>query len=211
MTDDIQRQWRELEENYSHMADEELESLASQAYELTDIAKQALRQQITTRSLQLTLNTNPPPADEPEDEPRGDFNPAELPLVNCIKVWSAEEALAVLDGLHKASIPAYLGPNLVEKVQDFHGNFEKGAGVMVREADEQRAYAALSKVSMPGSDESDDDSENDALPSCPKCGSEEIVFLDLDHSAVSDGEGEKFRWHCDACGHDWEDNGIAEN
>jgi hypothetical protein len=40
---DVQQQWRELEETYSNMADEESSLLASQAYELTDLAKQALQ------------------------------------------------------------------------------------------------------------------------------------------------------------------------
>jgi len=209
MTDDVQRQWRELEETYLQMADEELESLASEAYELTDIARQVLQRQITSRGLKSSLNLAPPPDEDPGDGPRGDLDPAELPLVHCTDVWSADEARSVLDALRTAGIPAYLGPELVEKVEDFHSNFEKGIEVSVLDVDQQRAYAALRNVSRPADDLSEDDSEA-ALPRCPKCGSEEIVFLELERAAGHEDDDPKFHWHCDACGNDWEDDGVAE-
>ena len=60
---DVQQLWRELEETYSQMADEEFESLASQAYELTDIARQVLQRQITSRGLKLGFATESPALD----------------------------------------------------------------------------------------------------------------------------------------------------
>ena len=209
MSDDIQQQWRELEENYAHMADEELETLAAEGYELTDIARRALTRQIAARGLKFTVNLIPPPDDEPnDDEPQGDFDPAELSLVHCTDVWSADEARIILEALHSVGLPAYLEPDLVEKVEDFRGNFEKGIELLVRDVDRQRAYSVLSQVKLPHTNEPND-MVSDALPCCPKCNSEEIVFLELDDTPVSSGGDEKFHWHCDACGHDWEDDGVS--
>src|SRR6516162_4434825 len=122
MSDDIQQQWRDLEETYSQMSDEELEALASEGYELTDLAKQALQQQVKSRGLKIGLIEAPPPEQTEEDEPRGDLSPADLPLVHCSDAWSADEARTIMDALYNAGIPAYLGPDLVEKVEDFHGS-----------------------------------------------------------------------------------------
>jgi DNA-directed RNA polymerase subunit M/transcription elongation factor TFIIS len=210
MSIDVQQQWRELEETYSQMADEELESLASQAYELTDIARQVLQRQITSRNLKFSLSLRPPPDESPGDGPRGDLDPAELPLVHCSEVWSADEARIVMNTLYKAGIPAYLGPDLVEKVEDFPANFEKGIEVFVRDVDQQRAHAALRDINRPADDRTDDEPEA-SLPRCPKCGSEEIVFLELERAADHAADDPKFHWHCDACGDDWQDDGVTEN
>ena len=40
---DVNEQWRSLQENYAAMADEELEAIAKEAYDLTDIARQVLQ------------------------------------------------------------------------------------------------------------------------------------------------------------------------
>jgi rubrerythrin len=46
---------------------------------------------------------------------------------------------------------------------------------------------------------------------CPKCHSEEIVFEGRAAEPGSKpGPDAKFDWHCDACGHVWEDDGIEE-
>jgi hypothetical protein len=39
---DVQKEWRERVETYSQMTDEELQSLAAEGNELTDLAEQAL-------------------------------------------------------------------------------------------------------------------------------------------------------------------------
>ena len=210
MSIDVQQQWRELEETYSQITDDELESLAAQGYDLTDIARQVLQRQITSRGLKFSLSLSPPPDEVPGDGPRGNLDPAELPLVHCSDVWSADEARSVMDALRTAGIPAYLGPHLVEKVEDFHTHFEKGIEVLVLDVDQQRAFAALRKVSLQDIDSAEEDSAA-ALPRCPQCGSEEIVFLELERSAAHPDDEPKFHWHCDACGNDWHDDGVEGN
>jgi DNA-directed RNA polymerase subunit M/transcription elongation factor TFIIS len=62
---DVNEQWRELQENYAAMADEELEAIAQEAYHLTGIAQKALQAEISRRNLNLELLLQAP-ADEPE-------------------------------------------------------------------------------------------------------------------------------------------------
>jgi hypothetical protein len=46
---------------------------------------------------------------------------------------------------------------------------------------------------------------------CPKCRSDEIVFEGRAAAAGTEpGPDAKFDWHCDACGHVWEDDGIED-
>lgn len=207
---DVQQQWRDLEETYGQMADEEIESLAAQAYELTDFAKQALQHQIKSRGLKVELSEAPPASEgSGTDEPQGDLDPADLELVHCSDVWNAEEARTIMGALYNAGVPAYIGPSLIEKVDEFHGHYEDGVEIKVRDVDRQRAYRALSLVTMPDTGESKDD-PGDYQARCPKCNSEEIVFLELDESPSQPQPGSKFHWHCDSCGNDWEDDGIEE-
>ena len=45
---------------------------------------------------------------------------------------------------------------------------------------------------------------------CPKCHSQEVLLRDDGpEAAAADAEG-KFKWQCDACGHQWENEGIEE-
>jgi hypothetical protein len=129
----------ELQKRYAGMTDEELTALASDAYDLTETAQQALRSEIAKRGLKIML------------EPTANAQPGRS----------------------------------IEEDEDLESS----------------------------PDEPDDVSEEDlrCTARCPKCRSEEIVF---DRREVEPGRepgpDAKFDWHCDACGHVWEDDGIEE-
>ena len=55
-----------------------------------------------------------------------------------------------------------------------------------------------------------DESDNLAIH-CPKCHSTEVVFEDLDRGPENmEGKpSSKFKWTCDSCGHEWEDDGLV--
>jgi DNA-directed RNA polymerase subunit M/transcription elongation factor TFIIS len=58
-----------------------------------------------------------------------------------------------------------------------------------------------------------DQAEPEDLPvQCPKCRSAEVVFDELvpDESAPAANAPQKFKWICESCGHDWEDDGIVK-
>jgi DNA-directed RNA polymerase subunit M/transcription elongation factor TFIIS len=207
---DPNRQWRQLSETYAAMADEELQAVAEEAYELTDIARQALQAEITRRALPVELRKEPEGAEDPEPPPEGAaVNPADLDLVELFRVWDSEEATQVKERLDAAGIPSYLGPELVDDIRQLHASFERGVGVKVRDVDEQRATAALASYSRTLQPDAAADEEDYAVR-CPKCHSTEIVFqkLDLDPETSSAFDS-KFNWSCDACGYQWKDDGVA--
>jgi len=131
----------QLQKRYAGMTDEELTALASDAYDLTETAQQALRAEIAKRGLKITL------------EPAANAQPERS----------------------------------------------------IEEDEDEDPDSSL--------DEPDDESEDDLRGTvhCPKWRSDEIVF---DRRAAQPGSeprpDAKFDWHCDACGHVWEDDGIED-
>src|SRR4051794_23313055 len=83
-TIDRAEEWRRLKELYLEKSDEELEVVAHDAYELTDVARQALEAEIARRGLKLEMRKAP----EPELEVQGNFilDPSDLNLVSVQQV-----------------------------------------------------------------------------------------------------------------------------
>jgi len=60
-------------------------------------------------------------------------------------------------------------------------------------------------------DTEEPEEEEDYVAVCPKCHSSEIVFQGRDAEPATGSTNEsKFNWSCDACGHQWKDDGIEE-
>jgi DNA-directed RNA polymerase subunit M/transcription elongation factor TFIIS len=207
---DVQKEWSSLVEAYAGMSDEELCSLAEKAYELTDLAKQALTAELSARNIDANLVEQTPLSDASEEEQERDFDANDLDLVSIARVWDADEAARVMTPLRDAGIPAYLGPDNLEKVSDFHSTFDAGVEIRVRRIDEQRALRVPTLASP--QPESEPEEEQPCVVLCPACKSDEIVFEELVAAAsASDSTStQKFRWKCDNCGHEWEDDGVED-
>jgi hypothetical protein len=63
-TIDRAEEWRRLKELYLEKSDEELELVAADAYELTDVAQQALQAEIARRGLKIEMKKAPIPLPE---------------------------------------------------------------------------------------------------------------------------------------------------
>ena len=205
-TDDPVGELRDLQERYARMADEELEALANEAYQLTGIAHDALRSEIRNRKLNFTLREAPEPVSDMAPEREG-FDPANLDLVEAQRIWSKDEARTFMEVLVQAGVSCYLGPHNVETVDEFDGDFERGVQLKVPSLDWQRAGIALQDLRP--------DEEDAVTPieyRCPKCKSDEIVFEELEKESEDQPDFQaKEHWHCDACGHQWiNDNPIEE-
>ncbi len=205
---DVKKEWSRLQELYSGMAEEELAAVAEDGYDLTDIAKQALRAEISRRELDIALNEVPPSPEADAPERLGnDFDPAELDLVTAFRVWDIAEARRVKEKLDAAFIPAYFGPSYIEKVDLLPPISEAGIDVNVRKGDRERARAATRDSLSP-----DAESEKDAeyVIRCPKCHSQEVVLQNFepDPSGNESPLNSTYHWSCDACGHQWNDDGI---
>jgi DNA-directed RNA polymerase subunit M/transcription elongation factor TFIIS len=210
-------EWRQLSETYAAMTDGELQAVADEAYELTDIARQALQAEISRRGLPFELRQEAQTDEDPAPAREGHaISPAEMDLVELRRVWDMDEAADIKQRLDAGSVPSYLGPDLVDDVHLLHASFEHGVAIKVRDFDEQRAMGVLANsyrppqadavTDAPVADESD---EEEYAAHCPKCHSTEIVFqsLELDPATKSAFDS-KFKWSCDACGYQWKDDGV---
>jgi DNA-directed RNA polymerase subunit M/transcription elongation factor TFIIS len=95
---------------------------------------------------------------------------------------TAEQAGRTMKTLTAAGIPCFLN-------------------VEVRAGDLKRAHAALEDAFE--NDDAEEEKEYAVL--CPKCRSGEVVLEERDSSST-----DPFHWHCDACGHQWSDEGIEQ-
>jgi hypothetical protein len=209
---DVNEQWRVLQENYAAMADEELEAVAYEAYDLTEIAQKALQAEVARRNLPVEVRLNSPAEDKssvpeedlPDGYPEG-FNPEDWGLISFSHVDSIEEARKLKASFDDAGIPSYYGPDVVDDLRLVPADFKGSLEVKVREVDQARALAVL-RAFAPASDVEEEDEPS--AYNCPKCHSTEIVFRKLDKSKLAPGESPKFSWKCDARGYKWKDDGI---
>jgi hypothetical protein len=122
---------RRLQEHYARLRDHELQAVADQGYDLTELAQQSLQAEIRARGLHIHLTSAPAP---PEPDPAtNDFDPSDFELVVVDRAWDLVEARRLKSILEDARIPSYLGPDNLENVD-----------LKVRYVDNQRALDAIS-------------------------------------------------------------------
>ena len=161
----VDQQLRQQKENYEHMTEGELCALAEDAYDLTEIARDALQAVITERGFTVRLKLEPPtpPSVEPPDD--------DLVIFGWPK--SAEEAGRTMKTLAAAGIPSFLS-------------------LEVRADDVKRAHAALDRAY--DEEHKDDPEEKDYAILCPKCHSAKVVMAGSDIDLVVAPPRAKFQW-----------------
>jgi len=178
----VDQQWQQLKENYEHMTEGELCALAEDAYDLTEIAREALQAVLSQRGIAVRLKLEPTSSGSPHAEP------PEEDLVVFSWPPSAEEAGRTMETLAATGIPSFLS-------------------LEVRADDVKRAQAALEAAA----DDDDQEEEKDYAILCPKCRSAAVVLKGRDDTDLTDHlPTAKFQWSCDACGHQWVDDGITQ-
>ena len=209
-------EWLRLSEHYRQLSDAELVSLARQTSELTDGAQQALAQEIANRRLKIPPEESaarPRPEPQPQSAEEGESLYAEdRELVVICTVWSLADALKVQRLLDTAGIPFYMGPENAMGGEAVTSNFANGLSVQIMKVGVPWARQALQQYFPTDEppEEKVDVPDNLAIH-CPKCHSTEVVFEDLD-SSPENAKGKpssKFKWTCDSCGHEWEDDGLV--
>jgi hypothetical protein len=205
----VDQQLRQQKENYEHMTEGELCALAEEAYDLTEIAREALQAVLSERGIAVRLKLEPPAplrAEPPEDDEG---------LINFRWHWNAENARLTMGALSAAGIPSFLGPDNVMHLEEFRGRFNGPVSLKIRDVDRNRALIALSRAAAAGwwdnDKEEEPEEEKDYAILCPKCRSAKVVLegRDTDDLAKSPPR-DKLQWSCDACGHQWEDEGIVQ-
>jgi len=229
-----------ISERYRQMSDDELLVLIPQSSELTPFAQHAIANEVRSRGLKAEVEDEgpsapspfkPPPAffehespklrdsagsdfpnpdssDDP-DSYREDRKPVEL-----CTVWSVRDAAKVQTILDEAGIPFLMGPEKATAVDGVTSNFAKGVGVQIMQIGLPWARPAMQHYE-PEDDPTpkEKNQEVDELPvHCPKCHSTEVVFEGLTSAAAmaTDESSQQYKWTCDSCGYQWEDDGVAK-
>jgi len=221
-----------VSEHYRQISDAELLILAGQSSELTEVAQQALASEISHRKLKLQPENPPaPPAAppvaaftgwdsrsaKPEPSPASseatDPYSEERKLVELCTVWSLGDALQVQTLLDRAGIPFFMGPEKAAGVDTVTSNFTKGVSVKIMQIGMPWATQAMQNYTPANEPKRKPEQELRELPvRCPQCHSAEVIFegLTTEPAPEAHNSSPKYKWTCDACGCQWEDDGIAE-
>jgi hypothetical protein len=208
-------EWLRLAERYRGMTGGELIALARQNSALTPVAQQTLANEISHRGLKVPPHPQPEAAPKPTPgEPASSPYDEDRQLIEICTVWSLRDALQVQRLLDGAAIPFFLGPEKATGVDRVTSSFDQGVGVQI-----MRIGWPWARDAMEWYEPADDRTpreEKEALPDlpvrCPKCRSSEVVFEKLvaDRASAADNSPANYKWICDSCAHEWQDDGIIK-
>jgi len=230
---DPEQERRRLNEFYSGQLDGELEKVATQAYELTELAREALRAELTRRGLTADLIETAPviarkelpvqPGDPPPETPRltqppepdGERELGLRELVTIRKFRDLPEALLAKGSLESAEIESILIDDNVVRLDWFWSNLMGGIKLQVDPENVEAAQAILDQpipdnLEVPGVGAYQQ-------PHCPRCQSLDVTFQELDEPVAYVSAffsvpipWTRRAWRCHSCKVEWEDDGLSE-
>lgn len=225
-----------LAEFYAQQLDGELEKVASQAYELTDVAREALKAELARRKLAGTLieqapvipkkeSAGPQPGDPPpavpikpevqESEPEFQLD-GELDfqgMVTIRRFRDLPEALIAKGSLDSSGIDSVLVNENLVRLDWFWSNLMGGVQLQV-EPEEADAANEILNQPIPENFDVTGVGEFDQ-PRCPKCNSLDTNFQELDPAAYLSLAVNvpipfhRRAWRCRECGAEWEDDTVS--
>jgi len=231
---DPEKERRRLVEHYSREFDGRLEQVAAQAYELSEIARQALEEELAKRGLSTILAQGPsvphsqaakqgkPPASV-SPKPR-EFRAADadgIPvdsMVTLRQFRDLPEALLAKGSLVSSGIRCALADDNLVRLDWFYSNAIGGIKLLVHSEDAAEAEQILDQP-IPEHFDVTDVGEYEQ-PRCPSCDSLDITFRELDPATyLTLGASwlgacvpvpiHRRAWHCRACDVEWEDDDVA--
>ena len=201
LQDQLER--RRLAANYASMTDGELQRLARNAESLTELAWDALEEEMDRRHLEFT--------DDAETEPRQEMEVRELVTIRQFR--DLPEALLAKGSLESAGIECFLADENLVRLDWFISNFIGGIKLNVRAADAANAQKLLDEPILEGLYV-----QGIGLyeqPRCPRCQSLDVNFQELDHPIAYMSAFlrvpmpvQRPGWRCHACDAEWEDDGT---
>lgn len=192
-----------LVEAYSKLSDGELEKIATESDELTDVARELLQAEIVRRGLKIEFTEH---AGSDEMEFRH--------LVTLRKFRDLPEALLAKGSLESAGIECSLADDNMIRLDWFYSHAIGGIKLMVDQADLEAAEQVLTSP-IPENFDAEGTGAYEQ-PKCPKCGSLDVNFQESDPAAylsLAVNVPLPFRrraWRCRACDAEWEDASQAE-
>jgi hypothetical protein len=208
---DDHRERRRLEENYAGMTDGELQRLARSAESLTELAWDALEDELDRRHLdfdELDFAEDEYP-DGPPPEPRQQLEMRELVTIRQFR--DLPEALLAKGSLESAGIECFLADDNLVRLDWFISNFIGGIKLKVRAADAENAQNLLDEPILEGLYVHGIGLYEQ--PRCPKCQSLDVNFQELDRPIAYMSAFlhvpmpvQRPAWRCHTCGAEWEDD-----
>jgi DNA-directed RNA polymerase subunit M/transcription elongation factor TFIIS len=210
---DSAAEWLRLTAHYRRMTDGELLEIARDPTLLVEAARQILAAEMSARGLKTPSPEPKIAAPSPEPEPDSPYA-KDRELVELCKVWSLSDALQIQWLLDRSGIPFYIGPDKARAVDAGALNFADGVTVQVMRIGlpwASQAIAHYEPANEPAG-EKEDEERKEASVTCPKCGSQDVIFAQLtpESGDETDESKSRFAWICDSCGNEWEDEGVAE-
>ena len=195
-----QEERQRLAETYAGMTDAELQNLALCPASLTEVAWEALDDELDRRNLELL-----------EEEAPEDREELELrELVTIRQFRDLPEALLAKGSLESAGIECFLADENLVRLDWFISNFIGGIKLNVRVADVENARKILDEPIL-----EDLYVQGVGLyeqPRCPKCQSLDVNFQELDRPIAYISAFlrlpmpvQRPAWRCHACDAEWED------
>jgi hypothetical protein len=202
---DEQRERRLLAANYAAMSDGELQRLARNAESLTELAWDALEDELDRRNLELP--------EEAAAQPRQEMEMRELVTVRQFR--DLPEALLAKGSLESAGIECFLADENLVRLDWFISNFIGGIKLNVRAVDAENARKLLDEPILEGLYV-----QGVGLyeqPRCPECQSLDVNFQELDRPIAYMSAFlrlpmpvQRPAWRCHACDAEWEDDGMND-
>jgi hypothetical protein len=205
---DDQRERRRLADNYASMTDGELQRLARSAESLTELAWDALEDEMDRRHLEFPDDEC---SDDPRTEPRQEMEVRELVTIRQFR--DLPEALLAKGSLESAGIECFLADDNLVRLDWFISNFIGGIKLNVRAADAANAQNLLDEPILEGLYV-----QGVGLyeqPRCPNCQSLDVNFQELDRPIAYMSAFlrvpmpvQRPAWRCHTCDAEWEDDGT---
>src|ERR1700674_2467339 len=200
---EAQRERRRLADTYASMMDGELQRLARSAESLTDLAWDALEDELDSRHLEI--------ADDAPPEPWQQLEMRELVTIRQFR--DLPEALLAKGSLESAGIECFLADENLVRLDWFISNFIGGIKLNVRAPDAENAQQLLDEPILEGLYV-----QGVGLyeqPRCPQCRSLDVNFQELDrpisymsaflHMPIP---VQRPGWRCHTCDAEWDDDGA---
>lgn len=189
-------QYQELVTLYNSYSDGELIALGRGMAELTEVAQEALKAELTRRALKLTPTAKPVEARVQTDEELADMRTyAESAPDECIFDFQTEEAAS-------AAYYALIREGVNAIVVSPKNPKSDRPRVVVTPKDAERAAAIFSQLSTDKLTEEtlEETAAEFEVPRCPACGGEETVLESVDPVNL---------WRCEGCGHTWLEEPVS--
>jgi len=222
---DPEQERRRLEEFYAGQLDGELEQVAGQAYELTDLARESLRGELAKRGLTPSFIEkapiiikkkpepqpgDPPPPSVPEKPIDGEFEFRPRRTIRNFR--DLPEALLAKGSLVSAGIDCALVDDNIVRMDWFWSNLMGGVKLLV---DENEADAAEDLLNEAIPEHLDVSGIGDfEQPRCPRCGSMDVNFRENSPAAYVLSwvfpmpiPLRRRAWRCHGCYAEWEVEG----